>query len=119
MIEYMLLVDGRASGLQVGLAATFLQRARGLIGRSQRSTAAGSPSLCLRPCRAVHTLGMRESIDLAFSDAEGRVLRLIQALPPSRFSWCAGARQVWEFPVGRCAQLGIVMHSHLELEAIP
>ena len=119
MIEHMLLVDGRASGLRVGLAATFLQRARGLIGRSQRSSAAGSPSLCLRPCRAVHTLGMREAIDLAFSDAEGRVLRLIQALPPSRFRWCAGAQQVWEFPAGRCAELGIAVHSHLEIEAMP
>lgn len=57
---------------------------RGLIGRD---TIEGA--LVLRPCRQVHTLGMRVSIDAAFCDSGGKVLR-IGTLRPRRIS-----RIVW------------------------
>ncbi len=46
------------------------QRARGLLGRDGLEGA-----VVLRPCRQVHTLGMRFAIDVAFCDREGVVLR--------------------------------------------
>jgi uncharacterized membrane protein (UPF0127 family) len=45
-------------------------RGRGLLGRSEFTGA-----LVIRPCRQVHTVGMRFAIDVAFCDADGVVLR--------------------------------------------
>ena len=55
-------------------------RARGLVGRS-----ALEGVLVLRPCRQVHTFGMRFPIDVAFCDESGRVLRCV-TLRPGRVS---------------------------------
>lgn len=47
-------------------------RRRGLLGRDDVEGA-----LVLRPCRWVHTLGMRFPIDVAYLDAEGVVVKTI------------------------------------------
>jgi uncharacterized membrane protein (UPF0127 family) len=47
-------------------------RARGLLGRDGLEGA-----LMLAPSRAVHTLGMRFPIDVAFCDGDLRVLRVV------------------------------------------
>ena len=60
------------------------QRTRGLMGRDDVEGA-----LVLRPCRQVHTFGMRFPIDVAFCDRTGTVLHL-STLPPRRMS-----RPVW------------------------
>ncbi len=59
-------------------------RARGLIGREDFEGA-----LILRPCRQVHTFGMRFPIDVAFCDRYGFVQH-ITTLAPRRVS-----RPVW------------------------
>ncbi len=55
-------------------------RARGLIGRDDFEGA-----LVIRPCRQVHTIGMRFPIDVAFCDRTGTVLH-VSTLPPRRIS---------------------------------
>ena len=55
-------------------------RRRGLMGRDGLEGA-----LVLRPCRHVHTFGMRFAIDVAFCDATGVVLRTT-TLPRRRLS---------------------------------
>src|SRR5258706_8892043 len=60
------------------------RRARGLIGRDDVEGA-----FLIRPCRHVHTFGMRFPIDVAFCDRSGVVLHL-GTLPPRRVS-----RPVW------------------------
>lgn len=55
-------------------------RRRGLLGRD-----AVEGVLVLRPCRHVHTFGMRFPIDVAFCAVTGVVLRTC-TLPPRRFS---------------------------------
>ena len=55
-------------------------RRRGLLGRSGIDGA-----LLLRPCRQVHTIGMRFAMDVAFCDRDGRVLR-VATLRPGRVS---------------------------------
>jgi uncharacterized membrane protein (UPF0127 family) len=60
----------------VEIAATPRARRRGLM---QRDAFAGA--LVLRPCRNVHTAGMRFPIDVAFCDAEGVVLRTTTLAP--------------------------------------
>jgi uncharacterized membrane protein (UPF0127 family) len=55
-------------------------RRRGLLGRT---TVDGA--LVLRPSRSVHTISMRFTIDVAFCDRNGTVLRTM-TLPPWRVS---------------------------------
>jgi uncharacterized membrane protein (UPF0127 family) len=58
------------------VARTGRDRRRGLLGRDGIDGA-----LVLRPCRHVHTIGMRFSIDVAFCDREGTVLRVCSLRP--------------------------------------
>jgi uncharacterized protein len=51
-------------------------RRRGLLGRDGIEGA-----LVLRPCRHVHTFGMRFAVDVAFCDADGLVLRTTSLAP--------------------------------------
>jgi hypothetical protein len=60
-------------------------RVRGLRGRDDFEGA-----LMLRPCRQVHTFGMRFPLDVAFCDRSGVVLR-VATLPAWRVS-----RPVWK-----------------------
>jgi uncharacterized membrane protein (UPF0127 family) len=60
------------------------ERAKGLLGRDSVEGA-----VVLRPCRQVHTLGMRFPLDVAFCSSEGVVLRAV-TLAPWRLS-----RPVW------------------------
>jgi uncharacterized protein len=55
-------------------------RRRGLLGRDRFEGA-----LVLRPCRHVHTVGMRFAIDVAFCDVQGVVLKT-RTLAPWRLS---------------------------------
>jgi uncharacterized membrane protein (UPF0127 family) len=54
------------------VAETRRRRARGLLGRDGFSGA-----LVIRPCRQVHTVGMRFPIDVAFCAADGVLLRTV------------------------------------------
>jgi uncharacterized membrane protein (UPF0127 family) len=60
------------------------KRRTGLLGRDRVEGA-----FVIRPCRQVHSLGMRVPLDVAFCDVRGRVLRTC-SLPPWRVS-----RVVW------------------------
>ena len=66
------------------VAVTRRVRARGLIGRADVEGA-----LILRPCRQVHTFGMKFPIDVAFCDRYGFVLHKC-TLAPGRIS-----RPIW------------------------
>jgi uncharacterized protein len=60
----------------VEVAETARARRRGLMHRDRFDGA-----LVLRPCRNVHTAGMRFPIDVAFCDVEGTVLRTTTLAP--------------------------------------
>jgi uncharacterized membrane protein (UPF0127 family) len=62
------------------VAVTGRTRRRGLQGRTDIEGV-----LVLRPCRHVHTFGMRFPIDVAFCDRDGFVLH-VATLRPGRFS---------------------------------
>jgi uncharacterized protein len=69
-----LLRDGEVlASLEV--AEHWRSRSRGLLGRSGLEGA-----ILLRPARAVHTMGMKFPVDVAFLDAELRVIRIV-AMP--------------------------------------
>ncbi len=56
----------------VEVAGSGRARRRGLLGRDGIEGA-----LVLRPCRSVHTVGMRFPIDVAFVGRDGKVLRTL------------------------------------------
>jgi uncharacterized membrane protein (UPF0127 family) len=84
------------------LATTRGARRRGLLGRDRIDGA-----LVLRPCRQVHTIGMRFPIDVAFCARDGRVLRVVTMRPGrvSRVVW--RSRFVVEAAVGSLEQWGV------------
>lgn len=73
----------------IELASTPWRRMRGLLCRD------GLPpgeALLIRPCNAVHTLGMRFALDLRFYDRSGMLVREVLNVPPGRFFVWGGFR---------------------------
>jgi uncharacterized membrane protein (UPF0127 family) len=94
------------------VAETSRARRRGLLGRDRIEGA-----LVIRPCRHVHTMGMRFAIDAAFCDASGVVLRT-SSLPPWRVSpvvWRAAF--VIEAEAGAFERWGLCQGDKVELRA--
>ncbi len=78
------------------LADTFWSR---LIGLLNRSSLEKGEALILKPSYAIHTLFMRFSIDALFLDKNGKVIGLIHAIKPFRFSPAYfGCQLTIEFP---------------------
>ena len=105
-----LLRDGEVLA-SLELAPTRRARARGLLGRDGIDGA-----LMLSPSRAVHTLGMRFAIDVAYCDGELRVLRVV-TMPPYRLSlpvW--RARSVIEAEAGSFARWNLRPGDQLEVK---
>ncbi|CAM3738583.1 hypothetical protein [Bordetella tumulicola] len=78
--------------------------ARGVLGRLRGLLCRASPpgpraGLRLSPCWAVHTIGMRYPIDVAFVNRNGRVRRLVRYLNPGRVAFSIGACSVIELAV--------------------
>jgi uncharacterized membrane protein (UPF0127 family) len=66
------------------------ERTQGLLGRRTSDDVIGA--FVLRPCRQIHTLGMRFPIDVAFCDPRGVVLRAVTVAPwrVTRVVWRSG-----------------------------
>lgn len=62
------------------VAESLRERSRGLLGRDGVEGA-----LLLRPARSVHTFGMRFPIDVAYCDADLRVVK-VRTLVPNRLA---------------------------------
>jgi uncharacterized membrane protein (UPF0127 family) len=92
------------------VAADRRDRRRGLLRRDSLEGA-----LVLRPCRWVHTIGMRFPLDVAYVDGEGRVVKAVRmarhriGLPVTKASWVieaeAGAFERWGLAAGDVVEL--------------
>jgi len=87
-------------------------RRRGLLGRDGIEGA-----LLLRPARAVHTIGMRFPIDVAFCDAELRVLRTVRMGRHRIGRPCPKAHCVIEAEAGAFAHWELRPGDQLEVKA--
>ena len=77
----------------------------GLLGRERFTTTDG---LLIQPSSAVHTVGMKFSIDVVALDRNRRVIAMKKSLKPQRVTLLfAGAKEVLELPEGRIDQLAI------------
>lgn len=92
------------------VAGTGPSRRRGLLGRDGLQGA-----LVLRPCRWIHTIGMRFPIDVAYLDERGEVIKTMQmhrhrvGVPVWR------ARQVIEAEAGAFARWGLHVGDVIEV----
>ncbi len=81
---------------------------------------AGSPlaadeGLLLRPCRQVHTFGMRFSIDAVFCDGDGVVVAVQTLRPRSVSRLVRRARYCVELAAGRAGECDIDVGVRLDL----
>lgn len=101
-------------GDRVRTASTFLSRLVGLLGTDAIPDGEG---LWIVPCRSVHTLGMRYPIDVAFLDARGVVVGILERFPPNRVGRVfRGARGALELREGTLAATGTVPGDRVEFD---
>lgn len=65
------------------VADSILTRMRGLLGKDSLPLGYG---LWLKPCKGVHTFGMKFAIDVVFLDLEHRVIAMLNGLKPNRMT---------------------------------
>ncbi len=92
------------------LADTRASRRRGLLGRESVDGA-----LVIRPCRAVHTLGMKFPIDVAFVDSDGVVMKTLQMQRNRIGIPVKHARVVIEAQAGAFARWGLHVGDVVEI----
>lgn len=95
----------------VDLADDAATRRKGLLGRKALSEGEG---LWIVPCEAVHTFGMRFSIDLIYLDPARRVKKVCHSVPPNRLSACLSAHSVVELAAGSIRRSGTLKGDQLE-----
>ena len=75
--------DGTIIIPSVIICRTMFARMRGLLGRTELPAGEG---MFLSPCRSIHTILMRFSIDVIFLTNEGVVCRIVRDVKPCRFA---------------------------------
>lgn len=89
---------------RVAVADSWWRRFRGLLDRPLPE--AGEGMLLLR-CASIHTVGMAAPIDVAFLDANGRVVRRLTGIRPWRLGFGGPrAAHALELPAGRLEETG-------------
>jgi uncharacterized protein len=90
--------NGRLLADRVGIAATHVGRAIGLLPRSELNA---GEALWIVPSRGVHTWFMRFTIDVIAIDDEGRVIDVVHNMRPWRVRMPRpGSASVLELPAG-------------------
>jgi uncharacterized membrane protein (UPF0127 family) len=87
----------------VALADRGKTRRKGLLGRIGLSAGEG---LWILPCEAIHTVGMKFSIDVLYLDERHRVLKAVRNVRPWRLSACLRAHSVLELAAGAIDESG-------------
>jgi hypothetical protein len=106
--------NGKVLATRVNRASDPWTRGVGLL---PRATVAADEGLWIAHCSAVHTMGMRATIDLYFLDKDNRVLKIANAVAPNRLSVsCRHAATVVE--LGASPELGrdVLVGDRLTLE---
>ena len=73
-------------GVDAEIAETFVERAKGLIGRRGLASATG---MLITKCNCIHTFFMRFAIDATFLDKSGKVVKVVKGIRPWRL-WVWG-----------------------------
>lgn len=90
--------NGRELSTKVFVAERVLERMKGLVGREGLEK---GEAFWIRPCKGIHTIGMRFPIDILFLDSDNRVVERREKMPPNRLSKIVfKAKTVLELPAG-------------------
>ncbi len=100
---------------RVCVAATSSARRKGLLGISEMNPEEG---LWICPCEAIHTFGMKMSIDVIFLDREYRVKKVRSGIGPNRISFCFSASSVLELAPGTISASGTRVNDCLAFHPI-
>jgi uncharacterized membrane protein (UPF0127 family) len=105
--------DGTVVAERCAVAGSFLTRFRGLMWRHDLPAGEG---LCIQDCGSIHMFFMRFPLDVAFVDAEGRILHACHTIRPWRVSRIVfGSKAALELPAGTLRGLGLDRGSVLKL----
>lgn len=74
--------------------------------------------LWIVPCEAIHTFGMKFSIDVVYLNREKKVLKTRSAIVPRRISACLRAHSVLELPAGTLDATGTQPGDLIEIQKI-
>lgn len=88
-----------------------------LVGLLSVNALKQGESLWLRPCKSIHTIGMRFPIDVVFLDKENRIQKLANCLKPYRL--CLSAKRsitVLELPIGTIASADLQQGDRLLIQ---
>jgi uncharacterized protein len=96
------------------LADSYPARAKGLLGRSSYDGA-----LVLTRRRAVHTVGMKFAVDVAFLDRDLKVLDVVSLSPWRLTMPRLRCRNVLEAQSGAFARWGLQRGDRLEIREVP
>ena len=84
-------------------ACTFFRRLRGLHGVPSLGP---TDALIIRPCKAIHTFGMDEPIDVVFMDSEGIIL-MLATVKPKRAMLCLKGVVAVEMAAGTAERINL------------
>jgi len=90
-------------------AHSFIRRLRGIHGVPALGP---TDALIIRPCRAIHTFGVDETIDVAFMNRKGTILKL-QTVKPREVMMCWNACVALEMANGTATRLGLALGQRL------
>ena len=109
-------VENRTKAILLGdaidLANTSSKRRTGLLKHAGLAKGQG---LWIVPCEAVHTFGMKFSIDVLFLNKKRKVLKIREDMGRRRIALCLRAHSVLELPAGTVAATGTQPGDELEL----
>jgi uncharacterized membrane protein (UPF0127 family) len=96
----------RETGLRsVFVANTFITR---LVGLLSRKSLASDEAMLIVPCKSIHTVGMKFTIDVVFLDKENKVLGVSSNVKPYQLRWAPrGTYSVLEVSDGNVNKTGI------------
>ncbi len=109
-------VENRTRAILLGdaidVANTSSKRRTGLLKHAGLAKGQG---LWIVPCEAVHTFGMKFSIDVLFLNKKRKVLKIREDMGRRRIALCLRAHSVLELPAGTVAATGTQPGDELEL----
>jgi uncharacterized protein len=97
----------------IDVADTSSKRRTGLLKHKGLDRGQG---LWIVPCEAVHTFGMKFTIDVLFLDKKRKVLKIRKDMVRRRMAICLFAHSVLELPAGTAAASGTMPGDQLELK---
>lgn len=105
---------GQVVATRARVAEGFVDRVFGFLNRKHIDL---EEALWLPRCASIHTMGMREAIDVLFLDREDRVVRVLCNVPSNRLAvFCRGATSVIELGAGALQRSDVLIGDRFSLE---